>query len=60
MSSASTRSDPIERPLTRRDETDGLTPAHKALIASLGIPVLDHLIIGGGGRYASFADHGEL
>jgi len=26
----------------------------------LGIPVLDHLVIGDGGRYASFADRGEL
>jgi DNA repair protein RadC len=26
----------------------------------LGIPVLDHLVIGDGGRYASFADRREL
>ncbi len=26
----------------------------------LGIPVLDHLVIGDAGRYASFADRGEL
>ena len=40
-----------DRQLTRRLKDCGTL---------LGIPVLDHLIIGDGGRYTSFADRGEL
>ena len=40
-----------DRQLTRRLKDCG---------ALLGIPILDHLIIGDDGRYTSFADRGEL
>lgn len=37
-----------------------LTARLKGCGALLGIPILDHLVIGDSGRYTSFADRGEL
>jgi DNA repair protein RadC len=45
---------------TPSQEDRQLTTRLKECGALLGIPVLDHLVIGDGGHYASFADRGEL
>ena len=45
---------------TPSQEDRALTKRLKEVGELVGIPVLDHLVIGDGGRYASFADRGEL
>ena len=45
---------------TPSQEDRALTKRLKEVGELVGIPILDHLVIGDGGRYASFADRGEL
>ena len=45
---------------TPSQEDRALTKRLREVGELVGIPVLDHLVIGDGGRYVSFADRGEL